>query len=63
MTFLLKVCFYLFSFVSVAEWPPDGKQLLTRLTIIMFSHMLTICNISYFRFGFKGWVLILIATV
>ena len=40
-----------FSSVSVAEWPPFGKQLFTRLTICYLC-ILTICNISYFPFWF-----------
>ena len=39
----------IFSSVWVAEWPPSGKQLLTRLTICSLC-ILTICNVSYFPF-------------
>ena len=35
------VCLYHFSSVSVAEWPPFGKKLLTRLTI---------CSLLYFDY-------------
>ena len=45
----LYACSYYFSSVSVAEWPPLGKWLLTRLTIC-FLYILTICYISYFLF-------------
>ena len=41
----------IFSSVSVAEWPPIGKELLTRLTLFPLC-MLTICNFSYFPFWF-----------
>ena len=40
------VCSYYFSSVLVAEWPPFGKWLLTRL-IICSPCILTICNISF----------------
>ena len=40
-----------FGSVSVAEWPPFGKELLTRLAICYLC-ILTICNISYFPFWF-----------
>ena len=36
--------------------------MLTRLTICSLC-ILTICNISYFRFGFEGWSWVLIASV
>ena len=45
----LYVCLSYFRSVSVAEWPPFGKKLLTRLTICSLC-ILTICNISYFPF-------------
>ena len=48
----------MFSSVHVAEWPPFGKELLTRLTICSLS-ILTICNFSYFRLGFEGWIWVL----
>ena len=48
------MCSY-FSSVSVAEWPPFGKELLTRLTLCSLC-ILAICKISYFPFCF--WVLI-----
>ena len=40
-----------FGSVWVAEWPPLGKSLLTRLTISSLCN-LTICNLSYFPFSF-----------
>ena len=58
----LYVCLYYFSSVSVAECPPFGKKLLTRLTICSLC-ILTICNISYFPFWFKVWIWFLIASV
>ena len=42
------------SSVWVTEWPPFGKELLTRLTICSLC-ILTNCNFSYFPFWF--WVL------
>ena len=50
------------SSVYVAEWPPFGKELLTRLTICLL-YILTICNFSYSRFGFEGGLCVLIASV
>ena len=47
-----------FSSVCVAEWPPFGKELLTRLTICSFC-ILTISNFSCF----EGWMWVLIASV
>ena len=41
----------IFSSIQVAEWPPFGKELLTRLTICSLC-ILTICNSSYFPFLF-----------
>ena len=48
----------MFRSVKVAEWPPFWKELLTRLTV-RSDCILTICNLSYFPFGFRGgvWVL------
>ena len=51
VTFHLMCVRIIFSSVSVAEWPPFGKQLLTLLTILSFC-ILTIYNISYFPFLF-----------
>ena len=59
VTFHLMCVHITFSSVSVAEWPPFGKYLFTRLTIC-FICILTICNISYFPFCFEGWILVLI---
>ena len=43
----LYVCYYTFSSVWVAEWPPFGKKLPARLAIC--SHcILPICNIYLF---------------
>ena len=52
----------MFSSVRVADWPPFGKDLLTRLAICSLC-ILTICYFGYFRFGFEGWIWILIASV
>ena len=41
------------SSVLVAEWPPFGKELLTRLTEC-FLYTLPICNATYFHFWFRG---------
>ena len=59
VTFHLMFVQISFSSFWVAEWPPYGKELLTRL--IFCSHcILTICNFSFPRFDFQGgnWVLI-----
>ena len=48
----------IFSSVSVAEWPPFGKTLLTRLTICFLFAILVIS-----RFHFDGWILVMIASV
>ena len=62
MTFHLTYVHIIFSSVMVADWPPFGKKLLTRLTICSLC-FLTICNLSYFPFWLKGWILVLIASV
>ena len=62
MTFHLMFIHIIFSSVRVAEWPPFGKELLTRLTICYLC-VLTICNFSYSRFGFEGGIRVLIAPV
>ena len=52
----LRVFIY-FSLASVAELPPFGKKLLTRLTMFSLFILLTICNIRYFRFRCRGLAL------
>ena len=51
MTFPLTCVHVLFRSVSVAEWPPFGKELITRLTIYSLCNM-NISNISNFPFWF-----------
>ena len=52
---------YTFSLVWVAEWPPFGKELAIRLAV--WSHcILSICNFSYFPFGFESEVWFLICS-
>ena len=51
---------YYFSSVSVAEWPPFGKQLFNRLTICSLCILTVILFIS--RSGFEGLILVLIAS-
>ena len=46
------VCLYYFSSVMVAEWPPFGKELITRLAICFFFLIFEILVIS--RLGFEG---------
>ena len=58
MTFHLMCVHISSSSVCVAEWPPFGKELLTRLTICSLC-ILTICNFSCF----EGWIWVLIASV
>ena len=48
-----NVCSCYVCSVLVAEWPPFGKEMLTRLTICSLC-ILTICNFSYFPFWFRG---------
>ena len=57
------VCVYIMcSSVWVAEWPPLGKKLLTRLTICSLC-ILTNIILVISRFGFEGWIWVLIAPV
>ena len=58
MTFHLMCVHIIFSLVWVAELPPFGKELLTRLTICSL-RILTICNFSYFPFSFEDWISVL----
>ena len=53
MTFHFTCVHVIFSSVSVAEWPPFGKELLTRLAICSLC-VLTSCGISCFPFWFLG---------
>ena len=53
---------YTFSSVWVAEWPPFGKELLIRLAVCS-PCILSICNFSYFPFGFESGVCFFIAPV
>ena len=62
MSFHLTCVHIIFSSVWVAEWPPLGKYLLARLTICSLC-ILTICNLVIFRFGFEGWIWVLVAQV
>ena len=62
MTFRLMCVLIIFSSVWFAEWPPFGKEFLTRLTICSLC-IVTICNFSYFPFCFEGWNWVLIASV
>ena len=61
MTFHFSCVHIISSSVWVAEWPPFGKSLLTRLNICSL-FILTICNFSYFPFWFEGWIWVLIAS-
>ena len=51
--------YIIFNSVWVAEWPPFGKELPTRMTI----YSLCSCNFSFSRFGFEGGIWVLIAPV
>ena len=62
LTFHLMFEQIVFRSVYVVEWPPFGKELLTRLTICSLC-MLTICNFSYFPFCFGCRIWVLIASV
>ena len=61
VTFHLMDVQIIFSSLKAAEseWPPFEKELLTWLTICSLCIM-SVCNFSYFPFGFEGriWVLI-----
>ena len=57
-----NVCSYQFSSVSVAEWPPFGKELFIRFTICPLC-ILTIFILVIFRFVFNCRICVLIATV
>ena len=47
-----RMCVHIiFGYVSVAEWPPFGKKLFTRLAICSLC-ILTICNVLVLRDGF-----------
>ena len=48
---IIIITHIIFSSVCASEWPPFGKELLTRLTICSLC-MLTICNFSYVPFWF-----------
>ena len=62
MTFRLMCGHIIFSSVSVSEWTPFGKQLLTRFTIGSLC-ILTICNtFSYFLIGLEGCIWVLTAS-
>ena len=62
MTFHLTCVHFIFSSIWVVEWPPFGKQLLTRLTICSL-FILTICYLNFSRFGFEGRIWVLTASV
>ena len=62
MTFVLLFVHNTFSLVWVAEWPPLGKELSTRLAVC--SHcLLSVFNSRFFPFGLEGGVWFLIASV
>ena len=52
----------IFSSVSIAEWPPFGKELPTRLTICYLVFCLFVILVIC-RFGFEGGIWVLIAPV
>ena len=43
---------YMFVHIWVTEWPPFGKELLTRLTICSLC-ILTVCNFGYLQVCFR----------
>ena len=51
VTFHLMFVHAIFNSIRVAEWPPFGKELLSRFAICSLC-ILTICNFSYFPFWF-----------
>ena len=52
----------IFGSAWVAEWPPFGNKLVTRLAICSLC-ILLICNLSCFPSWFKGWIWVLIVSV
>ena len=62
VTFHLNCVHVVLGSVWVAGWPLFGKWLLARLAVCSLC-VLAICNFSYFPFGFKGWIRVLIASV
>ena len=54
--------YILFFTVNVAEWPPFGKELLTRLTVYSLC-IISICSFSYFPIWFEGRLWVVIALV
>ena len=60
MTFHLMCVHIIFSLVWVADWPPFGKELLTRLTICSLC-ILIILDISCL--GYDCWIWGLITSV
>ena len=65
MTFQLMCvhAYVIFSSIWFAEWSPFGNELLTRLTICSLCIFLLFVVIVISRFGFEGWILVLIASV
>ena len=64
MTFHLTCVYISLSSVCVAEWPPFGKYLLTRLTICSLCILTTVFVIVVIsQFGFEGWINVLIDSV
>ena len=62
VTFHLMYVHINYSSVWVAEWPPFLKELLSRLTICSLC-ILTFVILVISRFGFEGWIWVLIALV
>ena len=56
------MCLNVFSYVSVAEWPPFGRELLIRFTVGSLVFWLIVFLIIS-HFGFEGETLVLIASV
>ena len=56
------MCSFYFSSIWVAEWSPIGKELLTRLTICSFCIVSLFVILVISRFGFEGWIWVLIAS-
>ena len=59
------MCSYYFSLVSVVKWPPFGE---IHVDAHSADHMLSFLfslfvNLVISRFGFEGWIWVLIASV
>ena len=57
------MCSFYFSSIWVAKWSPIWKELLTRLIICSFFIVNLFVILVISRFGFEGWIWVLIASI